>query len=294
MRVEKLHSSTPKSIDDIKSSPRIASRLHSTDEPSDEQIRREIRESLMEKEEAGLATQKVSDSLKVMVFGGLDGIVTIFTVVAGSVGASLTPAQIFIVGIGNLVGDAISMGFGEYTSTKAEEDFMMAQRKQEEWELETVPHIEKAEMMEIYIEKHGFSPKDALAMITLVSKYPEFYVSHMMVEELGLLDGDSGLTAIQRGIIMSFSFLFFGSLPLIGFLVYYLIQSGVGAEEVNFNAFLVSAALSLTSLFFLGTSKSFLVGESKITPGLQMMLNGSIAGGFAYGLGVALNTYVLA
>lgn len=54
-----------------------------------------------------------SDYLKALVFGGLDGIVTVFAIVAGCVGAHLTPMQTLIVGCGNLLADAISMGFGE-------------------------------------------------------------------------------------------------------------------------------------------------------------------------------------
>lgn len=58
-------------------------------------------------------TNASSDYLKALVFGGLDGIVTLFAIVAGCVGAHLTPMQTIIVGTGNLLADAVSMGFGE-------------------------------------------------------------------------------------------------------------------------------------------------------------------------------------
>lgn len=54
-----------------------------------------------------------SEYLKCLVFGGLDGIVTIFAIVAGCVGAHLSPIQTLVVGVGNLLADATSMGFGE-------------------------------------------------------------------------------------------------------------------------------------------------------------------------------------
>eukprot|EP00918_Siedleckia_nematoides_P039930 GHVU01086760.1.p1 GENE.GHVU01086760.1~~GHVU01086760.1.p1 ORF type:complete len:141 (-),score=40.55 GHVU01086760.1:177-599(-) len=53
------------------------------------------------------------DVLKAVVFGGLDGVVTIFAIVAGSVGANLAPAQVVMLGLGNLFADAVSMGAGE-------------------------------------------------------------------------------------------------------------------------------------------------------------------------------------
>lgn len=48
-------------------------------------------------------------------------------------GANLHPSKVVIIGIGNLLADAISMGFGEYVSSAAEEDFIKSERLREEW-----------------------------------------------------------------------------------------------------------------------------------------------------------------
>lgn len=61
------------------------------------------------------------------------GIVTIFAIVAGCVGANLHPSKVVIIGIGNLLADAISMGFGEFVSSAAEDDFVKSERDREEW-----------------------------------------------------------------------------------------------------------------------------------------------------------------
>ena len=58
---------------------------------------------------------------------------TIFAIVAGCVGANLHPSKVVIICIGNLLADAISMGFGEYVSSAAEEDFIKSERDREEW-----------------------------------------------------------------------------------------------------------------------------------------------------------------
>lgn len=63
----------------------------------------------------------------------ISGIVTIFAIVAGCVGANLHPSKVVIIGIGNLLADAISMGFGEFVSSAAEEDFVKSEREREEW-----------------------------------------------------------------------------------------------------------------------------------------------------------------
>lgn len=62
--------------------------------------------------------------LKSMVYGGLDGIITTFAVVAGVVGASLESAVILILGFANLVADGISMAVGDYMSSKSEQEYV--------------------------------------------------------------------------------------------------------------------------------------------------------------------------
>lgn len=54
------------------------------------------------------------------VYGGIDGVVTTFAVVAGVKGASLSVSIVLILGFANLFGDGFSMAVGKYSSDKAE------------------------------------------------------------------------------------------------------------------------------------------------------------------------------
>lgn len=54
------------------------------------------------------------------VFGGIDGIVTTFAVVAATVGAGLSSSVVIILGLANLIADGISMGVSSYLSQKSE------------------------------------------------------------------------------------------------------------------------------------------------------------------------------
>ena len=56
------------------------------------------------------------------VYGGIDGAVTTFAVVSGSIGASLSPAIILILGIANLCADGFSMAVSNYLSVKSQVD----------------------------------------------------------------------------------------------------------------------------------------------------------------------------
>jgi vacuolar iron transporter family protein len=64
--------------------------------------------------------------LKDAVFAASDGLITTFAIVAGSVGAELSPKVIVILGFANLLADGFSMGSGSYIGVKSEQDFEKA------------------------------------------------------------------------------------------------------------------------------------------------------------------------
>ena len=56
--------------------------------------------------------------VKSLVFGGLDGIITTFAVVAASKGGSLSTEIVLLMGFANLFADGLSMGFGDFCPVK--------------------------------------------------------------------------------------------------------------------------------------------------------------------------------
>jgi VIT1/CCC1 family predicted Fe2+/Mn2+ transporter len=72
----------------------------------------------MSSSKAGSNNRHVGD----FVFGGIDGVVTTFAVVAGVVGANLNPAVVLILGLANLLADGFAMGVGNYLSIRAEHE----------------------------------------------------------------------------------------------------------------------------------------------------------------------------
>ena len=71
--------------------------------------------------------------LKPIIFGGLDGILTSFAIVAGAAGGRLDPSVVLILGFSNIFADALSMGVGEFLSSKAENEWILSEREREEW-----------------------------------------------------------------------------------------------------------------------------------------------------------------
>jgi VIT1/CCC1 family predicted Fe2+/Mn2+ transporter len=54
------------------------------------------------------------------VYGGIDGIITTFAIVAGVVGAQLSATVILILGFANLLADGFSMAVSSYLSSESE------------------------------------------------------------------------------------------------------------------------------------------------------------------------------
>ena len=79
------------------------------------------------------------------VFGAVDGAVTTFAVVAGVIGASLSPSIIVILGFANLFADGFSMAIGNYLAVKTHNEYIVKARKREEWGIDNLIEEEKQE-----------------------------------------------------------------------------------------------------------------------------------------------------
>lgn len=217
--------------------------------------------------------------IKSMVYGGLDGIITTFAVVAGVAGAKLEASIVLILGFANLIADGLSMAVGDYLSTKAEMEYAAMERKREEWEVDNLIEGEKKEMVELYMDK-GITEDDANTMVDILSKYKDAFVDVMMVEELGILEESE--SPVKNALVTFFSFGIFGFVPLITYVLYQWVPG------VTLDAFLIASLLTGITLFILGAVKATITGMNWIRAGLEMLLVGGMAAAAAYGIGAAL------
>lgn len=71
-------------------------------------------------------SQKIKDKgdyIRSAVLSANDGIITTFAVVSGSLGASLSPSIVVILGLANLFADGLSMSTGSYLGVKSEIEY---------------------------------------------------------------------------------------------------------------------------------------------------------------------------
>ncbi|MDX1766337.1 MAG: VIT1/CCC1 transporter family protein, partial [Candidatus Saccharimonadales bacterium] len=64
------------------------------------------------------------------VYGGIDGIVTTFAVVAATAGAGLSSGIVIVLGLANLIADGFSMGVSAYLSDKSEREQNIKDKKE--------------------------------------------------------------------------------------------------------------------------------------------------------------------
>lgn len=65
--------------------------------------------------------KKKQSYLPEFVYGSMDGLVTTFAIVTGSIGAALPAGVILIIGFANVIADAFSMGSSSYLASVSEE-----------------------------------------------------------------------------------------------------------------------------------------------------------------------------
>merc|ERR1712137_1009491 len=224
--------------------------------------------------------------MKAVIFGGLDGILTSFAIVAGAAGGNLTSSVVLILGFSNIFADALSMGVGEFLSSKANNEWILSEKKREEWEMENYREGEIKEMIEIY-EKKGLSPADAKLVIETMAKYKDFFVDVMMQQELELqVPEDNHVEeSLKEGFIMFCSFAFFGAMPLLGYTLIPWLFPDLEQEALFKSACVVTGLV----LFFLGSIKSNFSRSNWFWSGVETLLLGGTCATVAYSIGFFVN-----
>ncbi len=218
--------------------------------------------------------------IKSIVYGGLDGIVTTFVVVAGATGASLSTGVLLILGIGSLIGDAFSMGIGDYASSHAENEFHGAERRRQALLFDTNPDLEKQKILKVYTEK-GLNDSDAQTVADVLMKKKSTAVELMMLAELGHLE--STAPPIIKGVYTFSAFLVFGFVPLMAFIAELFFPA------MHFYSFTTATLLTACTLFALGAIKVRITEQNWFVSGFEMMCIGSFSAFIAYVIGHLLS-----
>jgi len=222
--------------------------------------------------------------LKSMVYGGLDGLISTFAVVAGVTGADLSVGVLLILGLASLFADGVSMAVGDYISTKAESDHLSMEKAAEEADRDEDPKAERESLITTF-EKKGASRRDAELLTNTLSKYHDLFIEVAMSEKLGLVEDDD--SPVKNAIVTFFSFVIFGSTPIISYVVARAAISDPWFKGVNI-VFIIACIFTSMVMFGLGALTSRFTSTAWWKSGLLVMINGSFAAGIAYLIGYLL------
>ncbi len=224
-----------------------------------------------------------ADYFKEVIYGGMDGIVTTFAVVAGFAGAALSTDQttqlsfmiVLLFGLANLFADATSMALGNFLSVRSEKDIYNMIRGREQQNILSNPDVERVQTISI-LEEKGFSAEDAATLAGLYRHNEEYWLDFMMHHKQELSD-PRGENEAYTGLATFLSFMIFGAIPLLPFII---LENGDPATT-----FIYSSIGTFLALVVLGLLKWRVIGEKLKASLFEVVLIGGTAAVLAYFVG---------
>lgn len=220
----------------------------------------------------------INDHLGEIVYGGIDGAVTTFAVVAGAEGAGLSNNVIIILGVANLIADGFSMSVGAYLSSKSEKQRYHKEKRKEYREIEEMPESEVEEVREIFSEL-GFEGKLLDDVVLKITENDDRWVEVMMKHELEMIEEKKHSWMIGWSTFVSFSV--FGAIPLITYVLGYIV-------ELSINQFYWASILTAIAFAGIGWVKSFVTKSGHLRSVLETLALGLLAAFLAYVAGDVL------
>ncbi|MBI1226083.1 MAG: hypothetical protein GC192_12680 [Bacteroidetes bacterium] len=221
---------------------------------------------------------KLQDYLAEFVYGGMDGIVTTFAVVAGAAGAGLDSSVVIILGFANLVADGFSMSVGSYLANNSENHTYEKYRRLEYLEVEQNPTEGREEIRQIFFKK-GLRGATLETVVKAITANKDIWVDTMMKDELNMTPGVR--SPFSKALVTFAAFNLVGLVPMVIYLMDFF-------TKLNQDLFFASGLMTAFAFIGIGLLKSY-VGEQPLWKGaLETFGLGSGAALLAYFAGNVL------
>jgi VIT1/CCC1 family predicted Fe2+/Mn2+ transporter/rubrerythrin len=211
-------------------------------------------------------------SIREVVFGAQDGLVSTFAVVAGLAATGAHHLVVMLAGLVSAVAGVLSMSVGTFLSSRAQRQVYEAELARERREIRDHPGEEVAELIAALMAR-GMSRGDAVEVARRVARHPELLLTTLGVFELGLAPQRLG-TPVRDAFVMAIAFGAASLVPLLPFIVPN-VRAALG----------LSAALTVVALFVVGLMKGRLGQVSAVRSGLEVVALGVGSGLIGFGLG---------
>lgn len=211
-------------------------------------------------------------SIREVVFGAQDGLVSTFAVVAGLAAAGVANVVVMLGGLVSAVAGVLSMSIGTFLASRAQRQLYLTELERERREIRDHPGEEIAELMAALVGR-GMSRADAAEVARRIARHPELLLSTLGLFELGLAPQRLG-TPVRDAFVMAAAFGGASLVPLVPFVF-------IGA----LSALALSGGLTLGALFVVGIVKARVAGVSPIRSGLEVAVLAAASAALSFGLG---------
>lgn len=213
-------------------------------------------------------------SVREIVFGMQDGILTTLGIITGVGVAEGDRAAVFISGFLALLAGSLSMGVGEYLGRKSEREVVQATIDLEKREMANDPQGEFSEQVAFYKLK-GFSAEEAEMIVKRLTQHPEIYLYEMVRDEFGIDPREAEEVSLRGPLAMCGSYALGSLLPILAFLLPFSMRASTMAS-------LLFALLGLLSVgYFAGT----LSERSPVRKSIEVALYGCAVFALSYLVG---------
>lgn len=203
-------------------------------------------------------------SIREVVFGAQDGILTTLGIVTGVGSASPDRGTILLTGFLSLVVGAISMGVGEYLGGKSEREVVQNAIDFERREMLEMPAEEFAEQVAYYRLK-GFTDEEAVMIVKRLEKNPDIWLHEMVRDEFGIDVREAESGGLRSSFAMAGSFAIGAALPIAPYFF--------GISHAS--AVWLGLTLAAVALFGIGSFAATLSARNPFAKGFEIVAFGA-------------------
>jgi VIT1/CCC1 family predicted Fe2+/Mn2+ transporter len=218
-------------------------------------------------------------SLREIVFGVQDGILTTAGVLAGLSGAVSGRTQVILAALASTAAGALSMGAGAYLGTRAETEVLRAELDRAREQTQQEPYLVQESLLRA-LAREGLTREASYRVVQLLSSAPKALRSTAEEKIYGLSHSSFGNAALD-GIVMGVAFLVGALVPLLPFVF-------IVSERNGLIAAIATTAITLFAVgYFLEGRLSGQTYPSIAGARFLAIALGAAAIGYAIGLAIS-------
>jgi len=216
-------------------------------------------------------------SIREIVFGMQDGVLTTAGVLAGLSGAVSSHSQVLLAALASTAAGALSMGAGAYLGTNAETEVLRSELDRARQEIQQQPYVAQEALL-AQLEKEGLSREAGYRVVRLLSTSTKTLITTAEQKVFGLSGSMLGNAALD-GVIMGIAFALGALVPLVPYML-------ISAARPALFAALGTTAVTL---FTVGYFQGWLARRPRLSSGLRFLAiaMGAAAAGYLIGLAIS-------